>query len=47
MMTRKVLSVFFGMLMIIAGVYCFFTPVETSAVIPLVLGIVMIARLYL
>ena len=29
--------------MIIVGVYCFFTPVETSAVIPLVLGIVMIA----
>ena len=28
--------------MIIAGVYCFFTPVETSAVIPFVLGIVMI-----
>ena len=28
--------------MIIVGVYCFFTPVETSAVIPFVLGIVMI-----
>ena len=41
-MKRKVLSVFFGMLMIIVGVYCFFTPVETSAVIPFVLGIVMI-----
>ena len=43
MFKRKVLSVFFGTLMIIVGVYCFFTPVETSAVIPLVLGIVMIA----
>ena len=28
--------------MISAGVYCFFTPVETSTVIPFVLGIVMI-----
>ena len=28
--------------MILAGVYCFFTPVEASAVIPFVLGIVMI-----
>ena len=44
MMTRKALSVSFGMLMIIAGVYCFFTPVETSAVIPFVLGIVMIGE---
>ena len=42
MMTRKVLSVILGVLTIIAGVYCFFTPVETSAVIPFVLGIVMI-----
>ena len=42
LMKRKVLSVFFGTLMIIVGVYCFFTPVETSAVIPFVLGIVMI-----
>ena len=42
MMTRKVLSVILGVLMIIAGVYCFFTPVETSAVIPFVLGIAMI-----
>ena len=42
MMTRKVISVILGALMIIAGVYCFFTPVETSAVIPFVLGIVMI-----
>ena len=42
MMTRKALSVIFGVLMIMAGVYCFFTPVETSAVIPFVLGIVMI-----
>lgn len=41
MMTRKILSVIFGVMMIIAGVYCFFTPVESSAVIPLVLGIVM------
>ncbi len=43
MMTRKVISVILGLLMIIAGVYCFFTPVETSAVIPFVLGIVMIS----
>ena len=42
MMTRKVISVILGALMIIAGVYCFFTPVEASAVIPFVLGIVMI-----
>ena len=42
MMTRKVISVILGVLMIIAGVYCFFTPVETSTVIPLVLGIVMV-----
>ena len=42
MTTRKVLSVLLGVLMIMAGVYCFFTPVETSAVIPFVLGIVMI-----
>ena len=42
MMTRKVLSIILGILMITAGVYCFFTPVETSAVIPLVLGIVMV-----
>ena len=42
MMTRKVISVILGALMIIAGVYCFFTPVETSTVIPFVLGIVMI-----
>ena len=42
MMTRKVVSVILGVLMIIAGVYCFFTPVETSTVIPFVLGIVMI-----
>ena len=42
MMTRKVISVILGVLTIIAGVYCFFTPVETSAVIPFVLGIVMI-----
>ena len=41
-MTRKVISVILGALMILAGVYCFFTPVETSAVIPFVLGIVMI-----
>ena len=42
MMTRKVISVILGALMILAGVYCFFTPVETSAMIPFVLGIVMI-----
>ncbi len=42
MMTRKILSVILGLLMIIAGVYCFFTPVETLTVIPFVLGIVMI-----
>ena len=42
MMTRKVISVILGVLMISAGVYCFFTPVETSTVIPFVLGIVMI-----
>ena len=42
MMTRKVISVILGALMISAGVYCFFTPVETSTVIPFVLGIVMI-----
>ena len=40
MMTRKAVSVILGVLMIIAGVYCFFTPVETSTVIPFVLGIV-------
>ena len=42
MMTRKVISVILGVLLISAGVYCFFTPVETSTVIPFVLGIVMI-----
>ena len=42
MMTRKILYVILGLLMIIAGVYCFFTPVETLTVIPFVLGIVMI-----
>ena len=42
MMTRKVESVILGVLLISAGVYCFFTPVETSTVIPFVLGIVMI-----
>ena len=31
--------------MIIAGVYCFFTPVETSAVIPFVLGLGVIGVL--
>ena len=42
MTTRKVVPVILGVLMIIAGVYCFFTPVETSTVIPFVLGIAMI-----
>ena len=42
MTTRKAVSVILGVLMIIAGVYCFFTPVETSTVIPFVLGIVMV-----
>ncbi len=42
MMTRKTVSVILGVLMIMSGVYCFFAPVETSAVIPFVLGIVMI-----
>ena len=42
MMTRKAISVILGVLLISAGVYCFFTPVETSTVIPFVLGIVMI-----
>lgn len=41
-MTRKVLSVILGVLMIAAGVYCFFTPIETSTVIPILLGIAMI-----
>lgn len=41
-MTRKALSVMLGVLMIAAGVYCFFTPVETSTLIPYILGIMMV-----
>ena len=42
MTMRKIISVILGVLMIAAGIYCFFTPVETSSIIPFVLGIVMI-----
>ena len=42
MTRRKIISVILGVLMIAAGIYCFFTPVETSSIIPFVLGIVMI-----
>ena len=42
MTTRKVVPVILGVLMIMAGVYCFFTPVETSTIIPFVLGIATI-----
>ena len=41
-MTRKVLCVMLGVLMIASGIYCFFTPIETSTLIPYVLGIMMI-----
>ena len=42
MTMRKTMSVILGVLMIAAGIYCFFAPVETSTIIPFVLGIAMI-----
>ena len=42
MTMRKILSVILGVFMIATGIYCFFTPVETSSIIPFVLGIAMI-----
>ncbi len=43
MSTRKAVPLVLGLLMTAAGIYCLFTPVETSAVIPFVLGAAMIA----
>ena len=42
MTARKTLFVILGILMIIAGIACFFTPVETSSVIPFVFGLAMV-----
>ncbi len=42
MTERKTLFVILGILMIITGITCFFTPVETSSVIPFVFGLAMV-----
>ncbi len=42
MTARKTLYVTLGILMILAGITCFFTPVETSSVIPFIFGIAMV-----
>ena len=42
MTARKTLFVILGILMILAGISCFFTPVETSSVIPFIFGLAMV-----
>ena len=42
MTVRKTLSVILGILMILAGITCFFTPIETSSVIPFIFGLAMV-----
>ena len=42
MTARKTLFVILGILMILAGITCFFTPVETSSVIPFIFGLAMV-----
>ena len=42
MTVRKTLFVILGILMILAGITCFFTPVETSSVIPFIFGLAMV-----
>ena len=41
MTARKTRFVILGVLMILAGITCFFTPVETSSVIPFLFGLAM------
>ena len=42
MTARKTLFVILGILIILAGITCFFTPVETSSVIPFIFGLAMV-----
>ena len=42
MTARKTLFVILGILMILADITCFFTPVETSSVIPFIFGLAMV-----
>ena len=42
MTARKTLFVILGILMILAGITCFFTPIETSSVIPFIFGLAMV-----
>ena len=42
MTVRKTLFVILGILMILAGITCFFTPIETSSVIPFIFGLAMV-----
>jgi uncharacterized membrane protein HdeD (DUF308 family) len=42
MTARKTLFVILGILMILAGITCFFTPVETSSAIPFIFGLAMV-----
>ena len=42
MTARKTLFAILGILMILAGITCFFTPVETSSVIPSIFGLAMV-----
>ena len=40
--SKKTLFVILGILMILAGITCFFTPIETSSVIPFIFGLAMV-----
>ena len=42
MTARKTLFAILGILMILAGITCFFTPIETSSVIPFIFGLAMV-----
>ena len=42
MTARKTLFIILGILMILAGITCFFTPIETSSVIPFIFGLAMV-----
>ena len=42
MTVRKTLFVILGILMILAGITCFFTPIETSSAIPFIFGLAMV-----
>lgn len=41
MSSRKIFSVVIGILLIIAGISCFFSPAQTSTIIPFLAGIVL------